>query len=142
MQIRAAEVSGEGGRLSEPETTVQTTVYVCTVCRAKDDPEVRPGQALLEAFDARLSPEDRAIVAAEPVECLGVCSRPCTVAMAARGKWTYVLGDFDSVDHVDDLVESARRYSASENGLVPKKDRPNAMRKGVVSRTPPGPFAR
>jgi len=132
--------------LSQPETTVQTTVqttvYVCTVCRGKDDPEVRPGQALLEAFDARLTPEDRAIVAAEPVECLGVCSRPCTVAMSARGKWTYVLGDFDSAAHVDDLVESARRYTASENGLVPKKDRPEAMRKGVVSRTPPAPFAK
>ncbi|WP_409455297.1 DUF1636 family protein [Methylosinus sp. H3A] len=125
--------------MSQQETTVQTTVYVCTVCRSKDDPEVRPGQALLEAFDARLTSEDRAIVAAEPVECLGVCSRPCTVAMAARGKWTYVLGDFDNADDVGDLIESARRYTASETGLVPKKDRPDAMRKGVVSRTPPAP---
>ncbi|MBG0809316.1 DUF1636 domain-containing protein [Methylosinus sp. H3A] len=132
-------MSGEGGQLSQQETTVQTTVYVCTVCRSKDDPEVRPGQALLEAFDARLTSEDRAIVAAEPVECLGVCSRPCTVAMAARGKWTYVLGDFDNADDVGDLIESARRYTASETGLVPKKDRPDAMRKGVVSRTPPAP---
>lgn len=126
--------------MSQPETTVpKTTVYVCTVCRAKDDPEARPGKALLEAFDARLAAEDRAIVAAEPVECLGVCSRPCTVAMAARGKWTYVLGDFDTAADVDDLIESARRYTASENGLVPKKDRPEAMRKGVISRTPPAP---
>jgi predicted metal-binding protein len=121
--------------LSQPETTV----YVCTVCRSKDDPEVRPGQALLEAFDARLTPEDRAFLSAESVECLGVCTRPCTVALAARGKWTYVLGDFDSAADVDDLVESARRYAASENGLVPKKDRPEAMRRGVVSRTPPAP---
>lgn len=121
--------------MSQPETTV----YVCTVCRSKDDPELRPGQALLEAFDARLTPEDRAFLSAESVECLGVCTRPCTVALAARGKWTYVLGDFDSVVDVDDLVESARRYAASENGLVPKKDRPEAMRRGVVSRTPPAP---
>lgn len=121
--------------MSEPEATV----YVCTVCRSKDDPELRPGQALLEAFDARLTPEDRAFLSAESVECLGVCTRPCTVALAARGKWTYVLGDFDSVVDVDDLVESARRYAASENGLVPKKDRPEAMRRGVVSRTPPAP---
>jgi predicted metal-binding protein len=128
-------VSGEGGQVSEPETTV----YVCTVCRAKDDPEVRPGHALLEALGARLTAEDRAIVAAEPVECLGVCSRPCTVAMAARGKWTYVLGDFDNVADVDDLIEAARRYTASETGLVPKKDRPDAMRKGIISRTPPAP---
>lgn len=128
-------MSGEGGFLSES----QTTLLVCVVCRGKNDAEARPGAALLGALEARLTPEDRRIIAAEPVECLGVCSRPCTLALAAPGKWTYVLGDFDSDADVDDLIESARRYTASETGLVPKKDRPDAFRKGIVSRTPPAP---
>jgi predicted metal-binding protein len=117
----------------------KATVYICTVCRQKDDPDVRPGQQLVERLEARLTPQDREIVSVETVECLGVCTRPCTLAMAAPGKWTVVLGDFDAEKDVDDLVRTLRLYAASENGLVPKKDRPEAFRKGVVSRTPPAP---
>lgn len=115
----------------------EMTVHICTVCRPKDEPEIRPGAALLEALEARLTPAEREVIGVEPVECLGVCTRACTLAMSAPGKWTYVLGDFDAVADLEDLVESAKRYAASENGLVPKKDRPDAFRKGVVSRTPP-----
>jgi predicted metal-binding protein len=115
------------------------TVYICTVCRQKDEPEVRPGQKLVERLEARLTPQDREIIAVETVECLGVCTRPCTLAMAAPGKWTIVLGDFDAEKDVDDLVQSLHLYANSENGRVPKKDRPEAFRRGGVSRTPPPP---
>jgi predicted metal-binding protein len=117
----------------------KTTVYICTLCRLKDDPETRPGRQLIERLEARLTPQDRESIAVESVECLGVCTRPCTLAMAAPGKWTVVLGDFDAEKDVDDLVQSLRLYSASENGRVPKPDRPAAFRKGGVSRTPPPP---
>jgi predicted metal-binding protein len=72
-----------------------------------------------------------------PVECLSVCKRPCTVALAAGGKWTYVVGDLDPESQVDDVVDMALRYGASGNGIVPWRERPQSFRKGVVSRTPP-----
>ena len=71
------------------------------------------------------------------VECLSVCKRPCTVALAAPGKWTYVVGDLDRESHLEDIVVAARRYAASADGIVPWRERPLSFRKGVVSRTPP-----
>lgn len=113
------------------------TVFVCVACRKDGDADNRPGELLLSELNARLSPEDREVIAIEPVDCLAVCKRPATVALAGEGKWTYVIGDIGAEGEVDELIDSARRFAASENGVVPWKDRPNAFRKGVVSRTPP-----
>jgi predicted metal-binding protein len=72
-----------------------------------------------------------------PIECLSVCKRPCTVALAALGKWTYVVGDLTRESHLDDIVTAVRLYAASPAGIVPWRERPLSFRKGVVSRTPP-----
>ena len=93
------------------------------------------GPGLFEALAERLSSEPG--VALKAVECLSVCKRPCTVALAAPGKWTYVVGDLDRDSHLEDIVVCARRYAASPDGIVPWRERPLCFRKGVVSRTPP-----
>ncbi len=116
-------------------STEQTTIYVCTVCRQGDDADARPGQALFEALRQRLAFEPA--VKAEAIECLAVCKRPCTVALAGAGKWTYVVGDLDAADHVEDIAAAAKAFAATDNGIVPWKERPACFRKGVVSRTPP-----
>jgi predicted metal-binding protein len=115
------------------------TVFICVACRQDGDADQRPGQALLDGLSGRLSPCDRRIVAIEAVECLGVCGRPATVALAAEGKWTYVVGDIDADGDLDDLIASARAFAASADGRVPWKERPAAFRKGVVARVPPLP---
>ena len=76
---------------------------------------------------------------AQAVECLAVCKRPCTVAFAAEGKWTYVVGDLDEATNIGDVVSAALSYAVSENGIVPWKERPQAFRRGVVARIPPLP---
>lgn len=111
-------------------------VLVCTSCRAGEDAHMRPGALLMDALRARLN-ERNLDIAVEPVDCLAVCKRPATVAFAGAGKWTYVIGDLDSVDHVDELIDSARSFAATDNGIVAWQDRPPCFRKGVVSRTPP-----
>ena len=85
------------------------------------------------ANGSRTKPE----FALRPIECLSVCKRPCTVALAAPGKWTYVVGDLNREAHLEDIVAAARRYAASPAGIVPWRERPLSFRKGVVSRTPP-----
>lgn len=112
-------------------------VVVCVSCRDAADPEGRPGAAFLEALRARLA-QRQLELHVESVECLAVCKRPATVALAALGKWTYVIGDL-TLETVDDLIDSALRFGESENGVVAWKDRPICFRKGVVSRTPPLP---
>lgn len=111
-------------------------IVVCTACRDAADAEARPGSGFLDALRERLAA--RALdIAIEGVECLAVCKRPATIALAAPGKWTYVIGDLDASTQIDDVIDSALRYGESENGIVAWKDRPVCFRKGVVSRTPP-----
>ncbi|MGJ0509574.1 MAG: DUF1636 family protein [Methylocystis sp.] len=110
-------------------------IVVCVSCRDAGEDNSRPGAAFLDALQARL--RARSVdLRVESVECLAVCKRPATIALAAPGKWTYVIGDLSSAT-VDDVIDSALRFGESENGIVAWKDRPQCFRKGVVSRTPP-----
>jgi predicted metal-binding protein len=115
---------------SGPSTSA--TLLVCVTCKTEQGPL---GPGLFEALGERLALEPNIVLKA--VECLSVCKRPCTVALAAHGKWTYVIGDLTCESHLDDLVAGARRYAASPDGIVPWRERPLCFRKGVVSRTPP-----
>jgi predicted metal-binding protein len=129
---RAGEgLYGRNDYLTVSETS-DATLFVCVTCKSGDD---RPGQVLFDALSERL--RDEARVTLRAVECLSVCKRPCTVALAARGKWTYVVGDLALDSHLDDIVTAARRFAATSDGLVPWRERPLPFRKGVISRTPP-----
>jgi predicted metal-binding protein len=107
------------------------TLLVCVTCKSE---EGEVGAALYEALGSRLVGGD---VELRAVACLSVCKRPCTVALAAPGKWTYVVGDLGLEAHFEDIVAAARRYAAAPDGLVPWRERPLPFRKGVISRTPP-----
>jgi predicted metal-binding protein len=108
------------------------TLLVCVTCKSDEGPM---GAGLYEALRGRLAAEPDIVL--QPVECLSVCKRPCTVALAAPGKWTYVVGDLTRESHLEDIAAAARRYAASPDGVVPWRERPVSFRKGVVSRTPP-----
>jgi predicted metal-binding protein len=114
-----------------PADGAGTTLMICTTCKSE---EGEVGAALYQALQGRLEGEP---VALRPVECFAVCKRPCTLALTAPGKWTYVVGDLRSDAHIEDIVVAARRYGASPDGLVPWRERPLPFRKGIVSRTPP-----
>jgi predicted metal-binding protein len=120
----------------------KTTVYVCTTCRDPADPPEA------ERAGARLHRAVRALAAARGdsveiigVECLSVCKRPCTVALSAPGKWTYVYGDFSPEIGASTLLDGATLYREAPDGLIPWRQRPDALKKGVVSRMPPFPHA-
>jgi predicted metal-binding protein len=118
-----------------------TTVFVCISCRRQvgddDDSYDQPGRDLAEAIAARLQDEEPARVTVTPVDCLAVCKRPCTIAFSAANKWTYLIGDLDPGTAVDEIVAAARAFAASENGIVPWRERPASFRKGVIARVPP-----
>ena len=127
-------VTSEGGTAFLPageRRDSSAALLVCVTCKS-DEGEV--GAALYEALRPRFAGAD---VALRSVACLSVCKRPCTVALAGAGKWTYVVGDLRQHEHLDDLVIAAQRYAAAPHGLVPWRERPLPFRKGVVSRTPP-----
>ena len=113
-----------------------TTVYVCVTCRAEGDlAEVRAGRRLHDALSAELGVDPAVSIVA--VECLSACRRPCTVSLAAPGKWTYVYGDLSPEGSAPAVAEAARLYGAAADGLIPWKLRSDAIKKGVVARIPP-----
>ena len=117
-----------------------THIYVCTTCKLADEaglaaPE-RAGARLHRALSA-LASEREAPVDIIPVECLSVCKRACTISFAAPGKWTYVYGDLPADTGADVILDGAALYTATSDGLIPWKQRPEALKRGVISRVPP-----
>ncbi|MCI0431023.1 MAG: DUF1636 domain-containing protein [Rhodospirillales bacterium] len=126
-----------------PEDCARTpvVVYVCITCGRDESADETAGRRMLAAIVAAAAAAglaDRLIPVA--VECLSVCKRPCTIAIAAPGKWTYVYGDIDPAADAASVVEGISRYANSADGLVPWRQRPERFRKGVVARTPPLPL--
>jgi predicted metal-binding protein len=119
-------------------TKATVTVFICITCKRPDEGGDAPlGRALVEAVAARVRENCEPGITIAAVECLAVCRRPCTIALAGEGKWTSVVGDLDPALHADDVVAAARAYQTSESGIIPWRQRPQSFRKGVVSRTPP-----
>lgn len=114
----------------------ETIVYVCTTCRAEGDTsETRAGARLLAALKQQASGAQAPRI--EGVECLSVCKRPCTVAVASPGRWTYVYGDLDAEASAQTILAGIGLYTGTADGIVPWRERPEAFRKGVVARIPP-----
>jgi len=117
------------------------TVFVCTSCRrplVEGDDEAGygfPGLALHAGLAERLAGEPR--IRVEAVDCLAVCKRAATVALAGPGLWTYVVGDLDPDTDLDDTAAMARAFLASGTGIVAWRERPQPFRKGVIARLPP-----
>ena len=117
-----------------------THIYVCTTCKLAEEAGCaasdRSGARLHRALSA-LASERQAPVDVIPVECLSVCKRACTISFAAPGKWTYVYGDLPADTGADVILDGAALYGATSDGLIPWKQRPEALKRGVVSRVPP-----
>ena len=111
-----------------------STVFVCVTCRREGDApaEPRPGAQLYAAL--KVQGGDLDVVS---VECLSNCTRSCTVAVTAPGKWTYVVGDLDPTANVDDVLAFARVHKATTDGLTVWRDRPVHVRKHTIARVPP-----
>jgi predicted metal-binding protein len=118
-----------------------TSIHICITCRRAgaptEDVGERPGarlyRALRQAALRRAAPVE--LIA---VECLSVCKRPCTIGFAGAGKWTYVYGDFAPDEaSAEAILDAAALYAAAPDGLIPWRERPDALKKGVVARIPP-----
>jgi len=127
----------------------EVVLHVCATCRPDGGPDAtedRPGsilaRALSDALAARAAAGAPLPVRVEAVKCLSVCKRPCTVAVTAPDRWTYVWGDLDPATHVDEILDGIARYAASADGVVPWRERPQIFKTGVVARIPPSPLPR
>jgi predicted metal-binding protein len=124
------------------------TVLICELCRQQtysDSVEptldngqpVSDGQQLLTQMEHAIAQHewgDRLQI--RPVRCMAVCDRACAVAFAAPNKLTYVFSGLSAASSVADLVQFAEQYIHAEDGRVPYKQRPEQLKKGVVTVLP------
>ena len=112
-----------------------STLFVCATCRREGDlSEPRPGARLYASLSERAPDLD-----VQPVECLSNCTRSCTAAVVAPGKWSYVVGHLDPERSVGDMLTFARLHRASADGLTAWRERPEHVRKNTIARVPPMP---
>ena len=70
------------------------------------------------------------------VECLSACKRPCVVALTAPNKTSLMFGDLPPLESAADILKLCEKYRASTNGIVPRNERPEVLRKGILARIP------
>ena len=110
------------------------TVLVCSSCRGAGDPDALPRAGSLLVADARRAAGGEGVAVRE-VACLGNCKRGLSAALFRTGCWAYVFGGL-GVGSGDDLVAGARLFTASTDGLLPWRGRPEALKRGLVARIP------
>lgn len=119
-------------------------LVVCSTCRigpdSRDDEQgVRGGVRLLEALRAAAADDPSlADLAIEPMPCLFACSTYCAIHLRAPGKIGYVLGSFQpTAEAARAILDYARCYMASAEGVVPYRDWPEGVKGHFIVRTPP-----
>lgn len=119
------------------ERTTPIIISVCVTCKHPDaNNPARPGVALFDAVQ-QATMDDGANVRVRRVQCLGVCKRPATAAVSGHDRYTFVFGDLNAEGGADALATFARSYRRAPYGLVPWRERPEAIRRGLVARIPP-----
>lgn len=111
----------------------QATVVVCSTCK-------RDGELVGPRLVAATRAASVAGVEVRSVRCLGNCSRGPSAVIRIDGGFTYLFGSLDPAADGHSLIAGARLMSAAADGLMPWRDRPEPLRRGMIARIPPVDF--
>ena len=111
-------------------------VYVCVTCRLAGDADDGPRAGRMLA-DATTKAARGTGIAVRHVECLANCSRSLSAAMRTKDSWTYVFGELSAPDDAAALIEGAKLLASASDGILPWRDRPQALKSGLIARVPP-----
>ena len=132
--MKAYDFSPEGATSIAPADLSAVTVVVCATCRDVSGSDAHPRAGAILARNTKAAADGEVRVAT--VECLGNCKRRLSAAILREGCWSYVFGDL-TTDSGPDLVAGAKLFADSVDGLIPWRGRPDSLKRGLVSRTPP-----
>jgi predicted metal-binding protein len=151
-------------RMSDIVPTGRATVLVCITCRGinpADAPAAetsaagtpstatpaadslaphapRPGLVLAEATAAAAA--NASDIAVQRVRCLGNCGRGLSAAIRCDNAWTYVFGGLEASRDGQALIAGARLLADAADGIMPWRERPEPLKRGLIARIPPGNF--
>jgi predicted metal-binding protein len=119
-----------------------TWIPICDTCKRegweKTGMDLTDGEALATLVEA--AAQGVAGIRTRRVSCLMGCKSGCNVAVQGTGKLCYTLGDFvPDGETATAIVAWAARHAASDNGQVPYRDWPQAVKGHFVTRHPPLP---
>lgn len=120
-----------------------TSMVVCSTCKFRTDEPLAPtgergGTAFLRHLKDAVAKLEPGSISIEPMACLFACSQHCTVHLRAPGKVGYVLANFDpTAASAASVVEFAKHYDDSDEGVVPYKNWPEGVKGHFLVRMPP-----
>jgi len=113
-------------------------ITICTSCKHKGG-TCRPGYELIERLRAAIDAAGDTITEQFEISgtaCMAACDHPCTVAYHSTRKATYLFGDIETGQDIDDLVAFARQYAILGDGWCSSVDRPGRLRTHTLARVP------
>ncbi|MGB0959327.1 MAG: DUF1636 family protein [Halocynthiibacter sp.] len=119
-------------------TVSQHKITICTSCKHKGD-TCRPGYELIKRLRTAIAAAGDTIsedFEVSGVACMAGCDHPCTIAYHSTRKATYLFGDIDPEQDIDDLVRFAQHYAVLEDGWCSSGERPGKLRTNTLARVP------
>jgi predicted metal-binding protein len=115
-------------------------ILVCKACKHKGQ-DCKPGFALLNRLRAAIQAADLGdAFEVSGTACLAGCvpdhGEPCVVGYRATEKATWLFGDIDPDQPLDDLVDFARNYAALDDGWMNGRDLPPRLCDTTLARIP------
>ncbi|WP_107495322.1 DUF1636 domain-containing protein [Thalassobius sp. I31.1] len=113
-------------------------ITICTSCKNKGE-TCRPGYELIERLRAAIEAAGDSVsedFEISGVACMAGCDHPCTVAYHGTRKATYLFGDIEPGQDIEDLVDFAQQYALLHDGWCSSVDRPGKLRKNTLVRVP------
>ncbi len=121
---------------------MSTWITICDTCKregwAESGAELTDGEALADLIEA--AAQGATDVKTRRVSCLMGCKHGCNVAIQGADKLCYTLGNFTpDQEAAEGIVSYAEQHAASDNGRVPFREWPVAIKGHFVTRHPPLP---
>ncbi len=131
------------GRNARPYSVAQSAPYqilVCKACKPKDQ-ACKPGFDLLKKLRTAIASSGLGdAFEVSGTACLAGCvpdhGEPCVIGYRATAKATWLFGDIDPDQPLDDLIAFARSYAAFDDGWMTARDLPPSLCDTTLARIP------
>jgi predicted metal-binding protein len=120
--------------------TAPHQILVCKACKHTGS-ACAPGHALLKKLRTAIQAAGLGdTFEVTGTACLAGCvpdhGGPCVVGWRASAKATWLFGDIDPAQPIDDLMEFSRLYAARDDGWMSGKDCPPRLCDSTLARIP------